>query len=101
MRPIERAARAVAEYTGQRMPQQGDIVTCEGIVRVVLRALREPAPAIIAHVVQQVGDPTPEQWELGERACALNGVPSMNGDTACAELARDWQAMIDAALKEG
>jgi len=38
---IERMARAIAEYTGQRLPPQGDIVTCEGIARAALLAIRD------------------------------------------------------------
>lgn len=58
---------------------------------------REATAEMVAVVVQQVGDPTPEQWAIGERANALLTAPNMLGETACAEVARDWTAMINAA----
>lgn len=76
MNPIERAARAVAEYTGQRMPPSGDVVTCEGIARAVLAAVREPSRSML------------------EAGASGSGEDSETV-AICA-----WEAMIDAALAE-
>jgi hypothetical protein len=80
MTVIERAARAVADYTGQRLPPQGDIITCEGIARAVLQAIREPSDAVTDVGVDM----------LTERGCN-----PLSGDAEAV-----WQAMIDAALSE-
>jgi hypothetical protein len=77
MTPLERAARDVANYTGQRLPPQGDIVTCEGIVRAVLQAIREPSEGMV-----EAGDA-----EMQSRGC-------MGGS------GHVWEDMIDAALSE-
>lgn len=107
MTMIERAARALeaqvdlrlAHMTGRQMVDDGTIFPV--LARAVLQAIREPTVAMVMDAVQQVGDPSPDNWALGELACASIGGPSMNGERACAELIRDWQAMIDRALEEG
>jgi hypothetical protein len=56
-----------------------------------------PTVEMLAAVVQQVGDPSPEAWALAERAVGGTlGLPNMAGEQACAELVRDWQNMIEA-----
>lgn len=41
MSPIQAMAVAIAEYTDQRMPRSGDVITCEGIARAALDALAD------------------------------------------------------------
>jgi hypothetical protein len=81
---IERAAAAVADYTGQRFPPAGDAITCEGIVRAVLQAIRTPS--------------------VGMLDAARGGAPSEAppGLLTAADFHRSvvWQAMIDAALAD-
>lgn len=95
MSPIERAARALAA-----LADDSDWQIYEQDARAVLQAIREPSEGMVASAVQIVGDPGADNWALAERVCEQLGSQSVNGETACAELARDWQAMIDAALSE-
>ena len=79
---LQRAAKAVADYTGQRMPPSGDIVTCEGIARAVLQSIREPS--IDAKLA-------------GASAITLEMMEAKaNYDAACA----CWPAMLGAMLAE-
>lgn len=104
MTVIERGARALAlEQSGVDEWDALDEAFQERLkeqVRAVVGAIREPSEGMVATVVQAVGDPTPDQWALGERANATLTTTNMLGETACAEVVRDWQAMIDAALTE-
>jgi hypothetical protein len=78
MTPIEKAAQAVVDYTKQRMPPSDSIVTCEGIARAVLQALREPSEGMI---------------EAGRETECVHGDMNCGCDVS-------WSAMIDAALSE-
>lgn len=83
MTPLERSARAVAEYTGQRMPPPGDVVTCEGIARAVLEAIRD------------VDSGSPAMLLAGKQSLySCSEDPELDDARQC------WQAMIDAALEE-
>jgi hypothetical protein len=66
--------------------------------RGALTVIREPSVEMLAATVQKVGDPSPEAWELADQTCSALCGPHVQGETAIAELARDWQNMIDAAL---
>lgn len=66
----------------------------------VLNAIREPSDEAVAAVVQKVGDPSPDNWAQAERVVVALSGPDMDGETACAELARDWVNMIDQILSE-
>jgi hypothetical protein len=104
MSPIERAARALVDADAEAIEDEVEPtsrVWAGRLVRAVLQAIRVPSEGMVAAVVQQVGDPTPDQWEIGERANAILTETNMLGETACAEVVRDWQAMIDKALEEG
>lgn len=72
--------------------------------RGAIAAMREPDPRMVAATLPLIAEPTHEQRELGKRALAL--LPSVRieqhykGEIAAAEVVRDWQQMIDAALAE-
>lgn len=85
--PLIRAAQAVAAYTDQRMLPRGDIVTCEGIARAVLEAIREPSEATINDLVRLPAD-APESMRA-EVEKVRRG------------LVRDWRLMIDSILENG
>lgn len=65
------------------------------IALAVLKVLRNPTLEMVGRVVQQVGDPAPEDWELAERTVESLGYVSMDGERACAELVRDFRNMLD------
>jgi len=62
---------------------------------------REPTPEMVAATLPMAAQPTRQQVAIAKRALAL--LPPIRveqyfqGETAAAELVRDWQAMIDAA----
>lgn len=67
---IERATKAVVDYTGQRLPPAGDVITCEGIARAVLQAIREPDDhMIMAGIIERHDSTVPEacRREMGDR----------------------------------
>lgn len=69
-------------------------------IEAVFDWMAEPSDEAIATVVQQVGDPAAFNWAQAERVCATLGGPRMEGETAVAELARDWTAMLAQLRKE-
>lgn len=107
---IERVALELANYDA-RIVDVPEVDTIEdfrfdkdreeylGRARAAIAAMREPDEGMLAETVQRVGDPSPENWAMADRIAAQLGGPQMLGSTAIAEVARDWQAMIDQALK--
>lgn len=70
-----------------------------GIARAVLTALREPTPGMVASTIVKVENPTQEQREIASDALKSMNHFSPIGLTLAADLVRDWQNMIDAALE--
>jgi hypothetical protein len=71
-------------------------------IRAILEAMREPTEAMVRATVTQV-ETSADDMDFG--AAVIEGMPPLRpekqreGIEAAAELRRDWQAMIDAALK--
>lgn len=82
MTPIEKAARAVAEYAARRLPPADSAATCEGIARAVLQAIREPSEGMLSDGAFQIF--------RGER------ITEDDLDSA----KRVWRAMTSRALTE-
>lgn len=111
---VERVARALCDDDQARRfaDQEGDdSYDCsteyvqrywQQLARAALTAMLDATPGMLAATVKQVGDPSPENWAMAERVVlGTLGIPHAAGEAAVAELARDWQAMISAALNEG
>jgi hypothetical protein len=99
---LEKVARGICEADCGRVTEN-EMARCRDLARAALEALREPS----AHMVRQAlveTDLTPEQMDFG--AEVLEGMPparpdlQISGIEAAADMYRDWQAMIDAALAE-
>lgn len=82
-------------------PMKPDFLcAAKGAIAEVLDAMMEPSEGIVAQVVQQVGDPSPEAWAIGDAVALKLGGPQVDGAWASAELVRDWQAMLAQFRKE-
>lgn len=105
---VELVAVAIVNGDWEELPDLHKVLALSQ-ARAALSAIREthaivprtPTEAMVAAVVQQVGDPTNEQWALAEKTVDSLTGPSMEGDIACAEVIRDYQAMISAAEGKG
>lgn len=111
---VERVARGIhagIEATlPERVRQSWDAITpltkqaMFARARGAIAAMRDPDPRMIAATLPLISEPSHEQRELGKRALAL--LPPVRieqhhkGEIAAAEVVRDWQQMIDAALGE-
>jgi hypothetical protein len=85
----------VASFGLKRVrPMAIDEMIALAAIAEVFDALATPSPAMVGAVVQQVGDPSPDDWALAELTVEAIGGPRMEGERACAELLRDWQAML-------
>lgn len=92
--------------TGAIDPHDGYAATStEDLVDAVLDAMRMPCPRMIAAALPLISQPTQEHRATGKAALAL--LPPVRveqhfqGEQAAADLARDWETMIDAARRGG
>lgn len=112
---VERAAQALQQAITDACSHSGG--SCAGapdgrlavnaafdpkaVIRAVLAALREPTEAMIRATVTQT-DHSVDQLDFA--AAVIEGMPPLpphhqrDGIIAAADVCRDWQAMIDAAL---
>lgn len=102
----ERIARAIAkgcnldpDAISPRAAERGNTIPewmfFGPATQLVLQELLTPTEGMVRRTVVGVDNPTPEQWAIGERVCNSLSGPNMQGETACAEVVRDYQAAIE------